>query len=210
MHLDIRKIIHEKTLIDDLTVNNLLSKARLAPNVPATIGKVINGIYTTEYNKWCTASFITYDSFNQDVIDLIEKIKGKAETNYKLECFNPEVHFLKYKHGTEYKPHIDGQYVENDIAIRAIDRDLTCVVYLNDDYQGGEIEFNLFNLKIQPKKGDVLFYPTSFEYVHSVSKVIGERYAIVIWFKTSPELNVNKPINKYTASYLQKLLNHDF
>ena len=173
---------------------------------PATVGKIVNGKYTTDYNKWCTASFVDYSSF----INQIDLIKNKCisviESHYKVKCLETEIHFLYYSTGTEYKTHIDGQYIENNIAKRGVDRDLTCVVYLNSDYLGGEINFNFFDLTIKPNVGDMLIYPSSYEYAHSVKPVTGERYAIVFWFKTSPNLNVDTVINdKSVIKYLMSI-----
>ena len=51
---------------------------------------------------------------------------------------------------------------------------ITCTMYINDDYEGGDIEFfidgNLINHK--PKSGDILVFPSTQPYYHGV-KVIG-------------------------------------
>ena len=51
---------------------------------------------------------------------------------------------------------------------------ITCTMYINDDYEGGDIEFfidgNLINHK--PKAGDILVFPSTQPYYHGV-KFIG-------------------------------------
>ena len=31
-----------------------------------------------------------------------------------------------------------------------------------------------------------MIYPSSWQYIHGVESVVGDRYALVIWFKTDP------------------------
>lgn len=209
MHFDIRKIKNLTLSLDTLFIQELYKHAIYADKQPATVGKVINGKYTTEYDKWCSAEFVDYSMFSTKVEIIKEKCLELIETNYNVKCLESEIHFLHYKNGAEYKPHIDGQYIENNIAKRGADRDITCVVYLNDDYKGGEINFNIFNLEFKPKQGEILIYPTTWEYTHSVSKVIGNRIAIVFWFKTNPELNIESILpDTSTAQYLKSLIGY--
>jgi predicted 2-oxoglutarate/Fe(II)-dependent dioxygenase YbiX len=56
-------------------------------------------------------------------------------------------------------------------------------MYFNDDYVGGEIEFPEFDIFYKPQLGDILVFPSSFIYNHSVKEVTsGVRYAAVNWF----------------------------
>lgn len=191
MHFDIRKIKH---LTQVLNVTLLLDNAKNSPKLPATVGKIINGQYTTDYNKWCTANIIDYNNFKTIVDDAVNTCQARIEQLYGVTCVNYNIDFLYYPTESYYDSHIDGQYLENNTMTRGINRDITAVVYLNDDYSGGEIHFDFFDLSIKPKAGDILLYPATWKYLHGVNKVIGDRYAIVIWFQTSPEINTNELI----------------
>jgi prolyl 4-hydroxylase len=59
---------------------------------------------------------------------------------------------LRYTPGQEYKTHID--------AVPSFDnpRILTVLVYLNEDYEGGETFFPSLDLKVRGKKGDALMF----------------------------------------------------
>ncbi len=195
MFFDIRQLKHIKNIFKTNDIQSLLDKAKAAYKLPATVGKIINGKYTTDYNEWCTAEFVKYDDFTNLVSDIKSRIQYIVETKYDVKCLDSEIHFLHYKSGAYYKAHIDGQYLDDNVVKRGIDRDITSVLYLNDDYEGGEIYFDFFDISIKPKQGDILMYPTTFEYKHGVNKVIGDRYAIVFWFKTFPEINVDIKIN---------------
>jgi len=86
---------------------------------------------------------------------------------------------LKYQTGAEYKAHYDGS--------TGIGRHISCILYLNDAYDGGEIEFPNFNLKIKPEKAMLILFPSNFAYRHIAHPVIsGTKYAIVTWLHDRP------------------------
>jgi hypothetical protein len=63
--------------------------------------------------------------------------------------------------------------------------DYSSVLYLNDDYEGGELFFPEFDLTIKPKLGDLVTFPTNSMYIHAVKEVKhGTRYTIALsWFR---------------------------
>ena len=69
------------------------------------------------------------------------------------------------------KQNIDGTpnpYPENDIA---------SLIYINNDYEGGEIYFEKQNISIKPKPGQAVFFPGDIYYAHGVTKInSGIRY----------------------------------
>lgn len=58
---------------------------------------------------------------------------------------------LCYRPGQEYRPHVDWDGGENG-------RIMTALVYLNDDYEGGETLFVKTGLKVKGRRGDVLIF----------------------------------------------------
>lgn len=81
---------------------------------------------------------------------------------------------LKYKTGDYYRTHKD----DGKDSRRVI----SCVIYLNDDYEGGELNFPYLNVKIKPKKNSVLVFPSNYIYAHESLPVLsGEKLAIVTW-----------------------------
>ena len=81
---------------------------------------------------------------------------------------------LKYTDSQYYKAHYDG-----DTSSRRV---VSPIVYLNEDYEGGEIEFVNFGIKIKPKAGSLLVFPSNYAYRHIAHPVTsGEKYAIVTW-----------------------------
>lgn len=64
-------------------------------------------------------------------------------------------------------------------------RTLSVVLYLNDDYVGGEITFPYVRggVTIKPEAGSAIFFPSMFVYVHEISEVTeGIRYALPNWY----------------------------
>jgi hypothetical protein len=64
---------------------------------------------------------------------------------------------------------------------------LSSVMYLNDDYEGGEIEFKNQNLCIKPKAGSLVIFPSTPPYYHQSKKIVsGVKYMVLqFWFKPS-------------------------
>jgi hypothetical protein len=95
---------------------------------------------------------------------------GITETFDHVEGYN----LLRYQTGEEYKSHYDGGIADQ--------RSISPILYLNDDYEGGELEFTNFGLKIKPEAGSLFIFPSNFPYSHIAHPVTdGTKYAIVTW-----------------------------
>lgn len=83
---------------------------------------------------------------------------------------------LKYGEGQQFTNHIDDH--------PSYHRRISTVYYLNENYTGGEINFPRFGVTLKPKANQMIVFPSTYVYNHSVSPVIeGERYAVVSWMK---------------------------
>lgn len=81
---------------------------------------------------------------------------------------------LKYSGGQKFDAHVDGMPGSN--------RFLSCILYLNDDYEGGELEFVYYNEKFKMDKGSLIIFPSYFSHAHIAHPVLsGTKYAIVTW-----------------------------
>lgn len=83
---------------------------------------------------------------------------------------------LKYGVGQKFDRHIDDHW--------RYPRRVSLTYYANDAYEGGEIEFDQFDIKIKPEKGNLLLFPSTYVYSHKVYPVTeGTRYAVVQWMR---------------------------
>jgi predicted 2-oxoglutarate/Fe(II)-dependent dioxygenase YbiX len=86
---------------------------------------------------------------------------------------------LRYRGGQEYKAHFDGTTGSG--------RSVSAIVYLNNDYEGGHVEFTNFGVKIKPEPGMLLLFPSNYAYTHIAHPVTdGTKYAIVTWLHDRP------------------------
>lgn len=61
------------------------------------------------------------------------------------------------------------------------------VLYLNDNYKGGETYFTNKNIDVKPQQGKLVLFPADVEYSHGVRPVVTQngncRHTMPIWFK---------------------------
>jgi hypothetical protein len=83
---------------------------------------------------------------------------------------------LKYGIGQKFDRHADDHW--------RYPRRVSMTYYANDEYEGGEIEFDEFEVMLKPRKGQLLIFPSTYVYTHTVHPVTaGTRYAVVQWMK---------------------------
>ena len=111
------------------------------------------------------------------------------------EAFN----FVKYDGpGTHFKVHADhGPTYVCTISV---------VVYLNDDYEGGDIWFpRMNNLSIKPKAGDIVVFPSTYIYEHASQDMIsGVKYSVVIMTDYNDRDDVNHRVSPTIQDYKLK------
>ena len=111
---------------------------------------------------------------------------------YKCEFKSYEdVQFLGYPVGGHYKGHNDGESFNFETRQweRCMERDVSFLFYLNDQYGGGELEFYDLGLTIKPKRGMMIAFPSYKEFAHKVHPVTwGHRYTLVSWVATQKNL----------------------
>ena len=62
-------------------------------------------------------------------------------------------------------------------------RDYSALVYLNDNFTGGELVFPDVDVVIIPRAGLLVAFPSNHKCVHAVPKILSEkRYSIPVWF----------------------------
>jgi len=131
-----------------------------------------------KYKKEELGRYIPYNEILKECHNKVENALDKCLRHYESlwhlkmhykEAFN----FVKYMPGKYFKIHADhGPYYTCTIS---------AVVYLNDDYDGGELEFIRHGIVVKPKAGDIVLFPSNFVYEHASLEVrSGIKYSVVI------------------------------
>jgi hypothetical protein len=100
--------------------------------------------------------------------------------NQYLEAYSAVVHklekpqLLRYGKNQQFHYHVD----DHPFFTRRI----SLVYYLNDEYEGGDLEFSRQEVKVKAKKGDLLIFPANYMYQHKAHPVTdGIKYSVVQW-----------------------------
>ena len=99
-----------------------------------------------------------------------------------------EPQLLRYTAGGFYQYHVDGYDLAPGVNAwrKSIDRDISILIYLNDDFTGGDLEFKRFSYFLKPRTGMLVWFPSDMRYEHMARPVKnGCRYVIVSWASAS-------------------------
>jgi Rps23 Pro-64 3,4-dihydroxylase Tpa1-like proline 4-hydroxylase len=119
-----------------------------------------------------------YGSLQKAFSHYSKEVYPFAEKNIKSR--EQSIHLLKYGPGGHLPAHQD-----QGISTRV----LSSVMYLNDDYEGGEIEFVNSGVKLKPEAGSIIFFPSNFLYVHEVWPIeSGLRYSMPHWYHNTEKM----------------------
>ena len=128
----------------------------------------------TDIEKDKSEESIQLQNLWQDIYDV--KLSAVKDYSYHFrlaelkywEAFN----FIKYGPNQHFQEHTDHGFSYNCVV--------SLVAYINDDYEGGELQFRLQGLNIKPKAGDLYIFPSNYMYPHRAMPVkSGTKYSIV-------------------------------
>ena len=126
--------------------------------------------------------------YNKTVMDILKKY-SKHANKIQQDFFNTDKPVIVTKafgsgwaKGMSGNPHIDA--IEKEPFI-----EFSCVIYLNDEYTGGEIYFPKQNFSKKPNKYSAIFFPgNDNDYIHGVSEIkSGNRYTALYMQSTHKE-----------------------
>jgi predicted 2-oxoglutarate/Fe(II)-dependent dioxygenase YbiX len=122
-----------------------------------------------------------FEEFHTNLNNLFFKNFDPIEKDYMATYgiradWHDQYGILKYGKDQFFTNHIDDH--------PDFHRRMSTIYYLNENYLGGEINFPRFGITFKPKANQMIIFPSTYVYNHSVSPVIdGERYAVVSWLK---------------------------
>ena len=136
-----------------------------------------------DFIHWIEASEASPEE--QFYLALMDEIKAAINQAFFLGLFELESHFAVYPAGAGYQKHLD-QFIGTE------ERKITCILYLNEDWQeadGGQLrmylsptETNEF-VDIEPQGGRLVMFVSS-DFLHEVLPAKRERVSITGWFRT--------------------------
>lgn len=130
------------------------------------------GLATTD------AKFI-YDSFYNSLLSVGSDYATK--NNLVIDKPNP-LSISKYIEGSSMGSHVDDYGTNNETTPI-----MSAVLYLNSDYEGGELYFREQGVTIKPEAGSVVIFPSVEPFYHESKKIIsGNKYMCpAFWHKKS-------------------------
>ncbi len=120
---------------------------------------------------------------------LQDLVRGALKDQVGTQYGSPPTQFeppyiLRYPPGGKYVLHCDGEQFDQQAQrwYRIRDRDVSLLIYLNDNYEGGQLQFDILNFTFTPRAGDLVFFPSNHLFSHqSLPIVSGFKWAIVSW-----------------------------
>jgi len=114
------------------------------------------------------------------------RCKEKIEADLRTpQLFVESVFLACLLSGDSHIPHADNERREHGrwLPNHTPQRDYTGLVYLNDNFAGGELVFPDRDVVIIPKPGLFVGFPSNRKFVHAVPNVLsGKRYSLPVWF----------------------------
>lgn len=188
----------ENIPIWDITKNHpaiLIIRDLLSPELCQKLCQSFENSYekfaNRDGNEFWDGRYIWMDQLPNAEIDsirIMQQIRQIA-TLQILQSYAPEyfvysdtAQLVKWTEGQELTPHADN--IEPDGKPNTTPkRAFSSVLYLNDDYEGGETYFPGHNVRFKPKAGTMVLFGSGAGYVHGVTKVKkGVRYMYAGWF----------------------------
>lgn len=118
-----------------------------------SISSVVNG-YETEITK-------ILRKYRDSIYALLEEV---YDCKINLESgYSEIINIARYIKGTSLNEHAD--------KVCESWRDLSNVLYFNDEYEGGEIYFTQYGIEFKPKAGSLLIFPSAANFSHGVREI---------------------------------------
>ena len=107
----------------------------------------------------------------------LNPITSEINTSYGVGFKGDEgLRVLRYDKDIEYEVRTD-PHMHNS-------RLLGAVLFLDDDFVGGQIEFPYHDITVQPKQGTLVVFPPTWSYLFTVHPVEdGEKHVLSTWYR---------------------------
>jgi hypothetical protein len=128
---------------------------------------------------WTVESGFLPNDVREILKKIFEMVYKRCTDLYGVEInplLTPALYIVRFDAGFFLPIHTD--------TLSAESNHIASVYYINDDYEGGEINFPDHNLTIKPKANSLIFFPGNENYDHEVFTVVDKpRYSSAMWFQ---------------------------
>lgn len=132
---------------------------------------------TTDESRLNLSQPIIHASMHKAIRDIQSSMEEYFKVGLKLKrCLVQTI----YKDGFVGE-HWDNYYAEEEDGYSQ--NVYSAILYLSNDYAGGEIKFSKLNVELKPNPGTLVFFPGTEEFEHGVNPVLfGERTNFILFF----------------------------
>lgn len=119
---------------------------------------------------------------------IISRVSAELRDAFGLQpsLYSDLINFARWPEGYELQPHADSENpggIEHPFPWR----DFATVIYLNDDYEGGEIYFPNLGIELKPTPRTLIIFPGTLFFLHGVRRVTkGSRQTIASFLTFDP------------------------
>jgi hypothetical protein len=127
---------------------------------------------------------LNQNPFIAGIISMIsDNVKSNAETLFDCELGDSGISIAKTIIGHTPEEHADSHNMDGTPKDDCSQFRVSAVVYMNDNFSGGELVFPRIGYSYKPVAGSCVIFPSHIGYSHFVNHVnSGERVVLPMWF----------------------------
>lgn len=174
-HKEVVETIENELIKEESFMNVYWERAKVGENSNAEIrtNTIFPLAYLSTVNETCNKLNNRFYTDAYAAVTWYRNHFGIEQEIYENE--KEGLDLLRYQTGQKYGAHYDDSGKPN--------RSVSPILYLNNDYEGGELEFVHHKVKIKPKAGTLYLFPANYAYAHIAHPVTkGTKYAMVTFF----------------------------
>lgn len=184
----IDEVLIVRRFLSQAECGRLLEVARGLRSEEAEISRLQDGdtgLVRQRSARRVTTTIKTFDAPDAFAPMVARALRDHIDPFYGLrtEWFEwPDV--LLYRPGGHYDSHTDADVRDRETGRwrRVMDRDISLLVYLNDDFTGGALDFPERGESVHPEAGMLVAFPSDHRFSHAALPVEqGDRYVVVSW-----------------------------
>ena len=160
-------IFYIKKFLSSENINSFMKKIE---ELPENKWSILNDQHHKSFhNKF-------YDHNDHYINNIIRDKVNSIPFNLSDICVTGFNRVLRQSPGDHMQAHVDEINDQPNGSIR----EYAAVVYLNDNYLGGELSYVNLKIQLRPDAGSIVIFKTGPEYLHEVKTVLGDtsRYCL--------------------------------